>query len=91
MIKEKRDILERFTVLGEQCNKLQTQLDVVTQQNSDAYARIAAKYGTEDLEGSEIEELEQWLASLGTETNDWQADLHKVVQEIKVGGCFWLS
>lgn len=83
-LKEKRGILQRQDTLTEQSNKVQTQLDVLTQQNSEAYARMISKYGTEDLDGS-IQELEEWQAQLQGQIHGWQTELHRVAQEIKVG------
>lgn len=80
-----RDTLEKMDKMGEERAKLQTQLDVLTQQNSETYARIIAKYGAEEVDSIQIGELEQWMADLDQQTSEWQTDLNRVVQEIKVG------
>ena len=83
VFQEKHGLLTRHQELGEQHQGLNTLLEVLTKQNSEAYARIAAKYGSEDLD-STVAELEEWLADMGARQTEWQADLAKIVHEIRV-------
>ncbi|KAK9807149.1 hypothetical protein WJX73_000402 [Symbiochloris irregularis] len=76
-------ILQQYRELGEQHTRLQTQVNILSQQNAEALEKVVAKYGDEVYDTT-LEQLEEYSATIDNTFAEQQAGQKALLQEIRV-------